>query len=248
MATTNDGQFTLAELLRLTYSSKYRTRYEYAKRDVIKRIVITKETTLHPDRPNAPTVTYIFETKSFPQYTPYNKHTTGKQKKYSHEYDNILSIVADEDGKFSLNSTKWKYRLGSQKKWVDKPPQKLVKSLYRETSAKWKDAYAVECEKIKKKYSNKKDRDKALGIAKKNYDDKIDKHKKQAKYLNSGDYNAKFLGINGDFAFRVAPVFQFWGHLYGRNVEGGTGDPGSPFAPKHMISLVDALIKLNILK
>lgn len=248
MPNTVDGQFSLAEMIRLTYSSKYRTRFEYKKRDVLKRVLMIKETELHPDRLSSPTVTYIFSTRSYPNYYPYIKNgQTTKQRKVHHDYDSILTIRADENGKFSLNSTQWKYRLGSQKKWVDKPPQSKIKSLYRETSTKWKEEFDKECEKIKKKYSDKKDRDKALLKAKTNYRSKIEKHKKSAKYLNAGDYNAQVNFINGDFYFRVAPVLKFWGHLYGRDVGSFDGDAGHPFLPKHALALIEGLMKIGIL-
>jgi hypothetical protein len=247
MASKLEGQFSLKEMIRLTYSSKYRTRFEYQKRDVLKKVLIIKETTLHPDRPDSPTVTFLFKTYSFPQYSPYTRHTDRRQKKYKHEYDSVLSIAADDDGKFSLNSTKWKYRLGSQKKWQDNVPQSKIKTLTKETSFKWKEEHLKAIEKLKKKYSGK-DLTKKINQEKTLYKRKIENHKKKAPYLDEGDFNSRVNGLNGDFYYRVAPILQFWGHLYGRNVANiSEGDSGHPFLPKHALQLIDFLIKINIL-
>lgn len=249
------GHFTLEQIIRITYSGKYRTRFEYSKRDVIKKIIITKQIELHPDGIGRPDTSIIIESKSFPQYSPYIKHVkgSGKQRKYHHEYDNYLSIVTDENGKFSMKSTDWKYRLGSQKKWVDKPPQKDIKSIYRETSEKWKKDYNKEIEKIKRKYEKKttlKDKlalKKELDKAKDKYARQKTNHIKRAKYLNVGDWNSQVKKINADFAFRCAGIYAYYGHLFGRNAEQIVGKPADIFLCKHTISLIKALCKLGIL-
>jgi len=80
------------------------------------------------------------------------------------------------------------------------------------------------------------------------YKKKAEQHRKNAPYLDSGDYNSQVRGINGDAAFRVHPALEFWGHLYGKNSEGIPADPINAFCPKHMIALIEYLIKINILK
>jgi len=248
MANVIHGTFSLSQILDMTYESKYYNRFEYRKRDVIKKVTVIKETTLHPDRPSEPTITYIFCTFSYPQYGQYLKGRRGiKQRRYRHQYDNILSVDADEDGKFSMHSTKWRYRLGSQKKWVDKPPQSKVKTIYRETMQTWKNEYNLKCESIKKKYSGDA-KTKLLKKEKDNLNKKIKNHRVNATYVDPSDWNSKVNGVNGDFAKRVAPVYQRYGHLYGRNVEEiADVDYMHPFACKHMINLIDTLIKLRIL-
>jgi len=249
MANVIKGTFTLSQMLDLTYHSKYKTRFDYKKRDVIKKVIKIKETTLHPDRLNEPTVTYIFQTKSYPQYGKYTNYTTYKrQRKFHHEYDNILSIEADKDGKFSMNSTNWRYRLGSQKKWNNKPPQAKVKTIYRTTMQLWKNDYTKKVDIIKKRNIKKEEKTILLKKEKDIFNKKILRHRRDAPYLDVGDFNAKTNAVNGDFYFRVAPVLQFYGHLYGRNI-GNVDNPDikNPFLPKHAISLIEVLIKLKIL-
>lgn len=249
MSNVIDGQLTLAEIVRLTYTSKYRTRFKYMKRDVIKKIIITKETELHPDRPGEPTVRFNFETRSWPQYYPYNKHTGGRQRKYHHEYDSILTIQASPDGTYSMNTTFWKYRLGSQKKWNDKPPQAKIKSLYRETSKAWRKDYLEDYADIKFHNPVGERRDKLLAKRKKVYEDKIKKHKKSAVYLDVGDFNSRVNSINADAYFLMHPILAYYGHLYGKNVhKGSIPDYSKPFICKHGLRLIDELIKLGILK
>lgn len=247
MSNTIDGTFTLQQMLENTYTSKFKTRFEYKTRDVLKKVVLIKETTLHPDRPDSPTVTYTFRSYSFPQYYPYNKHTSGKQKKHKHQYDQVLSIVADENGQFSMNSRNWKYRLGSQKKWQKNVPQNKVKTIFRETQEKWNKDKFQERERLIKRYSGEtlKKKIKELDLK---YKKRAEQHRKSAPYLDAGDYNSQVRGINGDAAFRVHPALEFWGHLYGKNSEGIPADPINAFCPKHMIALIEYLIKINILK
>jgi hypothetical protein len=244
-----EGTFSLQQILEDTYHTKFKTRFEYAERDVLKTIVQIKETTLHPDQKQAPTVTYIFRSFSYPQYSPYNKFTKfSKQRKYKHQYDQILSIAADEDGSFSVNSINWKYRLGSQKKWNNKPPQSKIKSIYRETYDKWKLEYEKECENIKLKKVDKKEIEKLLNKAKIKFKQKIIDHKKKAPYLDPGDFNSRVNGLNGDFVYKCQSTYQHFGHLFGRNTfpEGEIHD--HMFTPKHLIRLLNTLLKLGILK
>ena len=175
-----DGTFTLQQMLENTYTSKFKTRFEYKTRDVLKKVVLIKETTLHPDRSNSPTITYVFRSFSYPQYGNYIKSKTGnKQRKYKHQYDQVLSIVADENGQFSMESRNWKYRLGSQKKWQTNVPQNKVKTIYRKTLSKWKKDYEKECEQIKKKNSGDIKKKKLIE-AKKKYNKRKTDHRKLA--------------------------------------------------------------------
>lgn len=248
MPNTIDGTFTLRQMLENTYTTKFRTRFEYKARDVLKKVVLIKETTLHPDRPDSPTVTYVFRSFSYPNYAPYNNHVKngGKQRKVRHQYDQVLSIVADENGQFSMNSRNWKYRLGSQKKWQKNVPQNKVKTIYRETQEKWNKDKFQERERLIKRYSGEtlKKKIKELDLK---YKKKAEQHKKNAPYLDSGDFNSQVLGINGDAHFRLHPALKLYGHLYGREPEGLTPNPENIFCPKHMIALIEYLIKIGIL-
>jgi len=248
MPNTIDGTFTLRQMLENTYTSKFKTRFEYRTRDVLKKVVLIKETTLHPDRPDSPTVTYVFRSFSYPQYGNYIKGKTGnKQRKTKHQYDQVLSIVADENGQFSMNSRSWKYRLGSQKKWQTNVPQNKVKTIYKETQEKWKKEKFEKRERLIRRYSGEVLKKKIKQLDEE-FKKKIEQHKKSAPYLDKGDYCSRVLGINGDFAFRCQKAYQAFGHLYGRMTEPGCSDDLiNMFAPKHMLALIDFLIKIGIL-
>jgi len=243
-----EGTFSLREIANITHHSKYKNRYDYAKRDVIKKVVVIKQTELHPDGKGRPSITYIFKSFSYPQYAPYNSKTKySKQRKTKHQYDHYLSI-STEDGSFSVDSVNWKYRLGSQKRWIDNPPQSSVKTIYRETAEKWKQQYDKEVAVIKAKYKGEELK-KKLKLAKVDYDKKKIDHRKKAKYLDGGDYNSQVNGLNGDFYFRCINTYQYFGHLYGKNTNpDGEVDKVYMFMPKHLIALVDFLIKANLIK
>ena len=247
MSKTIDGTFSLRQLVENTYKTKFRTRFKYKVRDVLKKVIIIKETTLNPDSKSSPTITYVFKSFSYPSYGVYLKHTSAnKQRKYKHQYDQVLSIVADDNGKFSMDSTDWKYRLGSQKKWQDNVPQSKVKTIYRETLARWREEYEKECNAIKRRFAGEQ-KTKKLLEAKKKFDKRKEQHRRTAPYLDKGDFNSRVRGINGDFSFRAQSAFAYWGHLYGRNSENYSQDPENMFAPKHMLALIDFLIKIGIL-
>lgn len=248
MSNVINGTFTLSQMLENTWKTKFKTRFEYQERDVLKKVIVIKQTVLHPDRPNEPTITLMCRSFSYPNYSPYNNHVKngGKQRKTRHQYDQVLSIETDSNGQFSMESTNWKYRLGSQKKWQYAVPQNKVKTIYRETLAKWKKDYEKECEQIKKKNSGET-KLKKLKEAKKKYDKRKADHRKSALYLDKGDFNSRVNGINGDSAFRLHPALKYWGHLYGRNAENLEANPQNVFCPKHMLALIDFLIKKGIL-
>lgn len=242
-----NGTFTLKEILTSTYESRaYKNRYDYKERDLLKTIVVIKETTLHPDQTSAPTVSFTFRSFSYPQYKPYTSYTKySRQKKFKHQYDQILTIEADENNKISLNTFSWKYRLGSQRKWDSHPSQNKIKSIYRETSDRWKIEKERELSVIKRRYTGEILKNKKKELDKK-YADKRDKIKKSAPYLDVGDYNSQVNGVNGDFHFRCQSTYSFYNHLYGRNTY-PDGDVGEIFAPKHLIGLIDALMKLSLI-
>ena len=218
MSNTIQGQLTLASLIYLTNKNK-KNRFNYMERDVLKNVLIRKVKVLSPDRPNEPTYRYEFISYSYPSYKPYNNHTrspNGIQRKWKHQYNQILTVDADENGKISLGTTTWKYRLGSEKKWQNKVPQKHVKSIYHETSRKWREEYEKEVAKIKRR--NPRNKTDLLKKAHEKWKQKKIDHKKKAPYLDNSDFCSRKLGLNGDFHFRVAGIFQHYGHLNGKNV------------------------------
>ena len=248
MANVISGTFTLSQMLENTWNTKFKNRFEFQERDVLKKVVVIKQTVLHPDRPNEPTITLMCKSFSYPNYSPYNNHVKngGKQRKTKHQYDQIFSIETDSNGQFSMESTNWKYRLGSQKKWQDNVPQNKVKTIYRKTLSKWKKDYEKECEQIKKKYTGEIKKKKLIE-AKKKYNKRKTDHRKSAPYLDKGDFNSRVNGINGDAHFRLHPALKMFGHLYGREPENLTPNPKNIFCPKHMLALIDFLIKRGIL-
>jgi len=123
------GEFTIRQVLNFTYE-QFRNRFEYRKRDVVKRIIVKKIRKYEADRNFAPTILFEIESKSWPQYKPYiNQKQTGskKQRKVHHEYDVVFQF-----DRLSVDTTAWKSRLGSGKKWVARPPQGMIKSIYKE--------------------------------------------------------------------------------------------------------------------
>ena len=108
MSNKISGSLTLAQLIFLTHSSKYKNRFEFMERDTLKNVLIRKVKVLSPDRPNEPTYRYEFISYSYPSYKPYNNHTrspNGIQRKWKHQYNQILTVDADENGKISLGTT-----------------------------------------------------------------------------------------------------------------------------------------------
>jgi len=248
MSNTIQGQLTLASLIYLTNKNR-KNRFEFMERDTLKNILIRKVKVLNPDRPNEPTYRYEFQSFSYPQYRPYTNNISrgaSKQRKWKHQYNQILTVDADEKGKISLGTMNWKYRLGSEKKWQDKVPQKHVKSIYHETSRKWREEYEKEVAKIKRR--NPRNKTDLLKKAHEKWKQKKIDHKKKAPYLDNSDFNSRVNGINGDATFRVHGVFQYYGHLYGKNVEQTSSNVLKPFAPKHLLRLLNFLIKKGILQ
>jgi len=101
-------------------------------------------------------------------------------------------------------------------------------------------------ENIKKKYTGEIKKKKLIE-AKKKYNKRKTDHRKSAPYLDKGDFNSRVNGINGDAHFRLHPALKMFGHLYGREPENLTPNPKNIFCPKHMLALIDFLIKRGIL-
>jgi len=235
MGNVIDGKYTIKEVLRFTKEA-FKNRFSYKDRDVIKRIVVKRIRRFSPDRIGEPTILYEVESKSWPNYKPYFDPESGKkyQRKIPHYYDVILQM-----DRLSLNTVRWRGRLGSAKKWDKQPSQKHVKSIFRKTREKWK------------KQSLKKGKTKKEQVAW--LKQKIVNHKKKAEYLDVGDYNSRVHGINGDFVFRFAHAWWVNGHLYDRTygyrMECDITNPSKIVAfPKHFISVIEILMRKGILK
>ena len=218
-----NGSYSIKEVLNFTYQYA-ESRYEYKKRDVVKRIVIkeVREVSRH-DIPGKPRIytKYIIESKSFPQYAPYytKKDSRGRSRKYqrttSHHYDVTLEM-----DRLSLNTKIWKMRLGSGRIWDTHPPQSQIKKIYPENKKRW---------------SRKRQ----------------ESHKRRAKYLDIGDYNSQKLGINADFIFRQAYARYHHGHLFNRSYYGNVPSSLNPshilFFTKHELNLIEVLMNQAIL-
>ena len=216
MANVIEGKFSLLDVLRIT-KQEYNNRFDFKERDVLKQVIIKQIKTLNPDRPKEPTIRYTVETRSYPNYPPYLKKGKIVQRRIRHEYEIIMEL-----DKLSLKTKTWKVRLGSGKKWIEKPSQSMIHSIYRENLSHWSK-------------------------------ERIASHRaKRGLYENVGDYNARVLGINGDWCFRCSYVFHHFGHHFGRNYWGFTpahimNPDNIPFFPKHILRLIEFLMGRGIL-
>lgn len=218
-------RFTIKEVMQIT-KQYVPNRYEYMKRDVVKRVYIkqVKEVQRH-DIPGKPRerIKYEIVSKSYPQYPPYytGKDKRGRPIRYqrtiSHHYDIILEM-----DRLSINTSNWRMRVGSGRKWEKKPPQSKVKTIYKENRKRWsKDRQTL--------------------------------HRKKAPYLDSGDYNSRTKGINGDWIFRCSFAYYAHDHLYGRNYYGNVpakkmNPKNVVFFPKHALNMINQLMNKGILK
>lgn len=224
------GSFTLRQAIQMTYRFKP-NRFNFRDRDVIKRIVIQQIRSYDPDRLDAPTRKYTIITRSYPQYKEYltktgtkkSRKSRQKQRTVHHDYETILQF-GDEG--VTLNTKKWKCRVGSGRKWLGrKPPQNQVHQIYNETVEHWRTQLGSE-EAVRER-----------------------KRKHRAKkypYLSVGDYLAKKLGIMMDFSIRLAYVYKKHNHLYGYCF--GSSQPPEEMNPqehffltKHTLRIIDAL-------
>lgn len=134
------GKYTIKDLINITFDSKYKNRDIYRKRDKIKSIYIRKIKQYNSKDLKKPT--YILEaiSQSTPQYGVYIKkkvtkyykkgkktYTRKSQRSIKHNY-NIYFRIYDPNG--SINSYRWKVRLGEDRKWRTKKDIniKLIKS------------------------------------------------------------------------------------------------------------------------
>ena len=233
------NNLNIRSILTYTYQNNItRTRFEYSDRDVLpSRFKIAHRKLYKKNKHgefSTPQERLIIMSTSAPQYKPYIYYKgkrSIKQMKIKHTYDITMCIQPINDKhEYSLDS-KIVYRCGSFKKWNDKPPQKMVKTIYRETREKLNIRFSkyLDCKERVQKY--------------------IDKIKRDAKYLDVGDYNAQELGIMGDSYFRSFYVQQKLGCLYGNSwYKEPCEGIDLPFFNKHELLVIATLIKRGIIK
>lgn len=233
------GVHTLREAIHLTRRNRP-TRFDNMERDVIKRISVNTIRSYEPDRTTAPTYKYEIITWSYPQYGKYLTATgknekQRKSRKYQrtirHEYKTFLQF--GEDG-ITLDTNKWKCRVGSGRKWLGKkPPQNQIHQIYNETVEHWKIKFNGDMDKVRER--------------------KKQHRRKRYKYVDVGDFLAQKYGIMMDFSIRLAYVYKRANHLYGYCF--GSDRPPverNPrqrfFLTKHTLRIIDALGRKGILK
>lgn len=162
----------------------------------------------------------------------------GRQRRYQrtvrHQYESVLTVQ-----ELSMQTTVWKYRLGSQKKWITNPPEKHIKIPSRKLKRE-----------MRRKAQRKAGPNATQREVNREYRKLVDRHKRNAKYLDVGDYNSQKLGINADFIFRDAWALRAHGHLYGNMAvlkKSSLNPMEIPFFPKHGIALIEYLLQKGIL-
>lgn len=216
MANVITGSFTLKEVLQITKQSQFENRFDYKERDVLRSIKVQERVQLKPDRPNEPTVKYIIRTYSYPQYKPYLQKGQTRQHTYKHQYDSTLEM-----DRLSLNTTSWKYRLGSGKVWKE-APQNLIRSIYKRNLKVWPKSRIEQHRKNTKPYLDSGDwNSRVQGI--------------NADWIFRCWY-AYFLHGHG------------YGRNYYGNVPSSLNPKNIVFAPKHFIALLEVLMNKGILK
>lgn len=226
------GVFSIKDVLVFTRQF-FGSRFTYAKRDVVKRLTIKQVKRFKSRGLATPTVFYRIESKSWPNYKPYIREGKKFQRRVHHEYDVILEM-----DRLSINTTAWKIKVGSGRKII-KPVQRNVKTVYKETRKKW------EKQSLKKGETKKAQKEWLR--------EKIEKHKKSAKYLSPGDWQAQTLGINLDQAYTFNFVYKKFGHLYGFNygsdISAPKKNPHNVMGfSKHAINIIELLMRKGILK
>lgn len=230
----SQGTYTIQQVLEFTNQSKFKNRFEYAKRDRVKVIKVKKVHFYDSDRKSAPEIRWEIITSSTPQYKPYapSKDKRGRyrksQRSIKHEYD--ITFVFGREG-ITLNTTQWKMAVGSMKKVPKNIPQNLIGQIKKKTR-----------ERLEKRYGKNSTK----------YKEEIAKIKKRAKYVSEGDYIAQVHGINLDFIYRFAYVYWKFGHLFGRNYYGNvpakiTNKQNIMAFPKHAIVVIKELMKQGVL-
>jgi len=230
----SEGTYTIEQVLNFTAQSKFKGRFEYAKRDRVKMIKIKKVHVYSSDRTTAPDIRFEVISSSTPQYRPYSpsRDKRGRYRKtqnsIKHEYD--TTIVFGREG-VRLDTTQWKMAVGSMRRVPKNIPQNKVAQIHSDTRRKLEKWYGK-------------------GTTK--YKEAIKKIKKSAKYISDGDFLAQVYGLNLDFIYRFAYVYWSHGHLYGRNYYGNVPakktNPQNIMAfPKHAIVIIKELMKQGIL-
>ncbi len=239
MGNVINGTYTIRQVMNFTRDSNFKSRFDYKKRDRVKMVKIKTIKYFESDREGAPTILYEIMSKSTPQYKPYftGKDSRGRkrksQRKVKHDYETVLQM-----DRLSINTKNWRARVGTLKK-IKPAPQNQIQTIHRETSAKWK-------KQSEKKFKLKKDQAKWLKETKEN-------HRKKAKYLSDGDYQAQVHGLNLDFIYRCQFVYKINNHLYqlGGYIENrpSTLNPDNiVFFPKHLIAIIEVLMNNGVLK
>ena len=113
----NSQGITLRYLLNNTFVHM-RSRYDYAERDVLKRIIIKKVSVYDGKNIGEARTRFDIISSSYPQYYPYytKKDSRGrprtKQRTYKHPYDVIIQME-----ELSLDCDAIKLRTGADAKW-----------------------------------------------------------------------------------------------------------------------------------
>lgn len=229
-----DSKLTLLQVFQYTMNSKFKNRFDYRDRDVLKTVQIIEKKVFDKKEKKIKETYYQIKlyTSSFPQYGKYITGKSGnKQRKYKHTYYGILELQ-----ELKINS-KFRLRLGSEKKWNRNPPSSMLQSISKS-----------ERERIRNQVETLM-RGKAKKLINEEYKKRMENRKKQGIYLDVGDYNARVNGINGDFYFRLSAILQKFGCLYGRGYNDNIPeDVTFPFLPKHTLRAVVYLFEKNILK
>lgn len=249
MAHVINGSLTLRELIASTYTH-YRSRFIYMKRDVLRTVEIIEVVELSRDRTKQPTKKFVIQTSSYPQYAPYDQKdrkgqyrtVTGKQRIWKHEYESVLEM-----DRLSLDTKAWSYRLGSEREIPKTFPWTQIKQLPELILKRWVEERDKKIDRIRASTKNKRELEKRVNQESKRLKEKIAAHKKKALYLDKGDYIARKYGINLDFAYKGQWGLFYSGHLYGRLLKTKPPLKKIPFATKHMLRLLDFLVRKNIL-
>lgn len=217
-----NNKYSLRDLMLLTYeSSEFSNRYKYAERDCIKSIVIEQRIKLKTDRLNQVETKFRIKSFSYPQYGNYLKLVNKKRGyKTQRTVRHQYDVIIELD-RLSINTKVFKLRVGSQK-YPQKAPQHLIDSIYRENLKKWSK-------------------------------DKIFQHRKiKHSYVNSGDWESSVLGINQDWLYRSEFVMSKLNLLYGvcraQTAPVETNSSMLPFLNKHILNVLQVLLKRGILK
>jgi hypothetical protein len=125
------GDVTLRQAL-LNTNKFFKSRLENRERDKVKVVRIKRVQTFSPDRPGAPLVKYIIQTRSTPKYGNYLREFGRRDRDGSpyHFYDVTLELP-----ELSLD-VPFKLRVGSGLKPKKAPPSK-IKSISRDNLKRW---------------------------------------------------------------------------------------------------------------